>query len=651
MKNKLFAFLFMLCLIPISASAGLTSIYTVWVESANAGAPEVGTTVFVEQGDPVHLYYSISTFTNTIGYRVKVTQTDQLLIPHTIIQGGACGGGSGCSYATYDTFDTTAMPVGNYRVEVSANDDGINGQYDETIFLYLNVQEAQDQNEAPNAPTNPNPNNGATNINLNPTLSWTGSDPDGDTLTYDVYFGTNPSPTNRVANDISQNSYQVTTPNYETTYYWKVVANDGEFETSSNTWSFTTKEEDIPENHGPNDITNLSPINGATNININPTFSWFGDDPDGDELLFTVYLSTETPLGPEHIVSENQTEMTYQPSTLNYNTVYYWGVLARDPSGLYRTSATLSFTTIPEPETNEAPNAPTNPNPANGTTSIDLLPIISWTGSDPDGDTLTYDVYFGTNPSPTNRVAQDIENNYYQLNSLDYNTIYYWKIIAKDSEFETSSNVWHFTTVGEGQPQNHYPEIEEISNKRARCRAEFNFQVNASDEDDDNLMYYDNTNLFDIDSETGLISFTPLCNDRGTYNIQITVIDEHGASAIEIFQLEIYRASSSGGGSGNNDDEEEVEETEIIIKEGLCIDDHNGDKFGIRNIITKEVDLLTRQVLSFETNEESCLLKTKKISVPAIYDYKSNECIIALVALLFLLILIPVVMYAYRKYF
>jgi len=39
-------------------------------------------------------------------------------------------------------------------------------------------------------PSNPSPYSGQTDININTILSWTGSDIDGDPITYDIYFGT-----------------------------------------------------------------------------------------------------------------------------------------------------------------------------------------------------------------------------------------------------------------------------------------------------------------------------------------------------------------------------------------------------------------------------------------------------------------------------
>jgi hypothetical protein len=93
----------------------------------------------------------------------------------------------------------------------------------------------------PNQPSDPNPSNGATDVSTNPTLSWTCSDPDEDPLVYDIYFGTNPDPPLIVSNHTGT-SYQSGTPQYDATYYWKVVAKDGKGGvTESPVWKFTTE--------------------------------------------------------------------------------------------------------------------------------------------------------------------------------------------------------------------------------------------------------------------------------------------------------------------------------------------------------------------------------------------------------------------------
>lgn len=110
---------------------------------------------------------------------------------------------------------------------------------------------------------------------------------------------------------------------------------------------------------------------------------------------------------------------------------------------------------------NRAPNPPIFPTPENRATNIELNPNLAWACFDPEEDPLTYDVYFGTLETPTTLIADNISINYLQLNDLESATTYYWKIIANDSEYETPSIVWNFTTKDE-TPQ---PEIVFVSER------------------------------------------------------------------------------------------------------------------------------------------------------------------------------------------
>ncbi len=68
-------------------------------------------------------------------------------------------------------------------------------------------------------------------------LDWDSSDEDGDTIAYEVYLDTNENPTTIVAQGSSIDSYE-TTDLEPGTYYWKVVADDGESRTESEIYSF-----------------------------------------------------------------------------------------------------------------------------------------------------------------------------------------------------------------------------------------------------------------------------------------------------------------------------------------------------------------------------------------------------------------------------
>ncbi|MGB2698607.1 MAG: dockerin type I domain-containing protein [Candidatus Zixiibacteriota bacterium] len=81
-------------------------------------------------------------------------------------------------------------------------------------------------NAPPNVPRNPTPEDGATKVWIEDDLSWTGGDPDdNDTLTYDIYFGTDSIPP-LVFSNHPDTSYDPGTMMYETTYYWQIVAWD-----------------------------------------------------------------------------------------------------------------------------------------------------------------------------------------------------------------------------------------------------------------------------------------------------------------------------------------------------------------------------------------------------------------------------------------
>ena len=93
------------------------------------------------------------------------------------------------------------------------------------------------------------------------------------------------------------------------------------------------------------------------------------------------------------------------------------------------------------------------------------------------------------------------------------------------------------------ESQNHDPILEDIPNFVAICGQQFTYQANASDPDGDSLTYSDNTELFDINPQTGLIQFIPNYNDIGTHPIAITVSDGNNGSDSDGFLLDITEES------------------------------------------------------------------------------------------------------------
>ena len=98
---------------------------------------------------------------------------------------------------------------------------------------------------------------------------------------------------------------------------------------------------------------------------------------------------------------------------------------------------------------NNAPDKPANPAPYDGATEVSIDEAVSWTGGgDPDAeDTVTYDVYFGTDTNPP-LVSENQMETVYDPDTLNPQTNYYWQIVATDiNGASAESEVWSFTTA------------------------------------------------------------------------------------------------------------------------------------------------------------------------------------------------------------
>ncbi len=307
-----------------------------------------------------------------------------------------------------------------------------------TTFIPLTTSKPL-PNNPPYTPSNPHPPDGATNVSLNYIhLSFTDGDPDGDPVTFDLSFGaTNPPP--MIYSNITGSDF-ILPPQipYNTTYYWKIVSWDIHGASAEGPiWSFTTVDNSPPYAPG-----NPYPPDGATNVSLNTNLSWNCSDPYQDFLAYDVCLGT---INPPIKVTSNQTKTTYHPfTTLNPLTTYYWKIIAWDTYGLSNESDVWMFTT----KENSPPYEPSNPYPPNGSTGSLGGGSIHWTGGDPDGDPVTYDVYFGTIDTPSLLVSNITDPGFLYLPGwLEDNTTYYWKIVAWDNHgASTRGPLWWFRT-------------------------------------------------------------------------------------------------------------------------------------------------------------------------------------------------------------
>ena len=305
-------------------------------------------------------------------------------------------------------------------------------------------------NYPPGIATNPSPANGANNIGTNGSLSWTGNDVDpGDVLTYDVYFGTTDPPPLLQAG-VPTNSYTVPNLDYAVHYYWRIDTWDDHGGHSQGLlWSFTTRSSNSP----PAIPSSPSPGNGALNIPQNITMTWVCSDGDGDPVTYDVYMGKND---PPPLVQSNISVKSYTPPQLDLGWFYYWKIVARDSHGAETEGPLWHFTVV----NNHPPAIPGSPSPPNGATDQPLVVQLSWTCSDPDpGQTLTYDIYFGTsNPPPL--VDGALTSPTWTTPTLDLSQIYFWRVLARDSYLATVVGpTWWFSTgqAVNGGPSDPYP--------------------------------------------------------------------------------------------------------------------------------------------------------------------------------------------------
>jgi len=95
-------------------------------------------------------------------------------------------------------------------------------------------------------------------------------------------------------------------------------------------------------NQPPNPPSNPTPPNTSTNQQLNTALSWSCSDPEGDALLYDIYLETDSiPV----LVKANHPDTVYNPGELDAGTTYIWKVVAHDVHGNYTAGPLWSFET------------------------------------------------------------------------------------------------------------------------------------------------------------------------------------------------------------------------------------------------------------------------------------------------------------------
>ncbi len=299
-----------------------------------------------------------------------------------------------------------------------------------------------------------------------------------DPKTFTVYFGNTTPPPVAIEN-ISVMSYQNESGlEWNTTYYWRVDVwpKEGK-KTKGDRWSFTTR-----DNHPPRTPNNPDPWNNSDNIPINTNLTWRGGDPDGDEVVYDLYMSKDYP--PPLLVEDHNETMYDLPLDLEYETKYYWKIVAKEVKYNLTTSGPIwNFIT----EANRPPNKAKDPIPPNGSGNVPKEANLSWNGTDPNpGDILKYDVYFGRENPPPKVSSNQSDETYNPPGDMEEFKEYFWKIVTWDKQEEKAvGDLWNFTTGLNDPPTP--PEIDGA--KKGKAGEEYQYTFTSEDPLDENVSY------------------------------------------------------------------------------------------------------------------------------------------------------------------
>jgi TolB protein len=142
------------------------------------------------------------------------------------------------------TYTITASKIGYHRTFVN-----ISVKSDETTQANILMEPGNDNSSAPSLPTNPSPEDKATDISINPTLSWyQNNNIKSDTLKFSVQlFNPNTTEETLLARDITDTLLAVKDLDYNTNYRWQVIVKNSNDETTNGeVWTFKTRS--FPDN-------------------------------------------------------------------------------------------------------------------------------------------------------------------------------------------------------------------------------------------------------------------------------------------------------------------------------------------------------------------------------------------------------------------
>jgi len=423
-------------------------------------------------------------------------------------------------------WNATYEKAGNYKFFIWAKNKN-NSENTSALYTFTIIN-----NHPPNTPSNPFPMDDASNVNINVTMAWSCSDEDAeDILTYDIYFGTNSNPP-KVKTNHTTTSYKPGTLQYDTDYYWRIVAKDGKTSTSSPVWHFKTK----PYiNHKPNTPSKPSgPNSGYTNTSY--SFSTSATDPDNDNLKYQFDWGD----GNKTDTAEYYSSGVKATASHVWNKPGIYEIKVRASDGEkwsdWSQSKTITITEKPPQPENNPPDTPEKPSgPITGETNTSYS--YSTKTIDPDNNQVYYlfDWGDGTNTGWKGPYNSNITISV--SHSWNKPGTYEIKVKAKDTNNAESPWSPALTVNIYQQAVNNPPNKPTISGPTTGyTNHAYNYTISTTDPDNDNIKYIidwgDQTlQQTTFENSGSIITVSHTWTKKGVYLVRVKAIDANNAES------------------------------------------------------------------------------------------------------------------------
>lgn len=188
----------------------------------------------------------------------------------------------------------------------------------------------------------------------------------------------------------------------------------------------------------PNENSECTEGTNKTSTESDVTFDWNDASNTDSYQLFLKNLDTQD--STNYVSSSSQLTLTILKGT-----PYSWYVVSKNSGTKTTQSATWKFYNAGEAVSSYAPFPAELVSPEMGISLSATTGSVTlqWQGSDVDDDIVNYDVLFGA-INPPNTIQGTTSSTYFTVDVSSGNT-YYWRIITKDSQNNTSeSEVFQF---------------------------------------------------------------------------------------------------------------------------------------------------------------------------------------------------------------